>query len=237
MLAESVLLREAIVAVEGEAGAAGVGVPAVAALEDGGRRIVLRPEAPLRGWTSHALVLSSLVRAADGRPVLDPGGRRRTFVVSFETAAPPGPPPEPAITEVRADAETPEAGGEYVEVANLAPARSTSPAGGWGNGPRPARSRGAPSRRVRTRPSRRAASRWWRVESYDGRYPLPAGTAVLACGATALLGGLATTGPRQSCCADPRGEVVATLGEGGAPLCPVVERRDAAGPDEPGNLV
>ena len=52
-----------------------------------------------------------------GAPVLDPEGHRRTFVGTFSTVA--GPPPRPVLTEVRAVAATPQAGGEYVELLNL----------------------------------------------------------------------------------------------------------------------
>jgi hypothetical protein len=235
VLAEAAELRAAVDAVESEAGAGGLGVPARAVLEDGGRRVVLHPDAPLRAHTGHVLVLSSLARAADGRQVLDPDGRHRTFLASFETGAPEGPPPLPVLTEVRADAASPEAGGEYVEVAN----RGAGPLdlAGWRLGKRTAA----------------GALAWCTVAAgpavgpggiallaggaWDGRYPLPAGVPVLACGATTLLGGIANDRPPALLLADPSGTVAATIGEGGAPLCPIaLEKIDPGGADEPGNL-
>ena len=89
-------------------------VPCALSLDAQGRRLTLRPLAPLAPGTVHALVVGPL-RDAGGRPVLDPDGRRRTFVATFETvAAPPGPPPRPVLAEALADAATPEAGGEYL---------------------------------------------------------------------------------------------------------------------------
>jgi hypothetical protein len=73
--------------------------------------------------------------------------------------------------------------------------------------------------------------------AYDGRYALPAGVPVLACGATALLGGLADDRPAAIRLSDPTGALVATLGENGGPVCAgAVEVIDPAGPDEPANL-
>jgi hypothetical protein len=223
--------------VERDGGAAPGFVAVRATLEDGGRRVLLRPEAPLRARTGHALVLSSRVRAADGRPVLDPVGRRRPFVASFETGAPEGPPPAPVLTEILADAATPEAGGEYVEIANLgAGALDLS---GWRIGKRSAAGAlswctiaGAAGAAVPPGGIALVGGGAW-----DGRYPLPAGVPVLACGAAALLGGIANDRPPAIVLADPAGGVVGSLGERGAPLCPVaLERRDPAGPDEPWNL-
>jgi hypothetical protein len=238
VLAEAARLREAEAAVESEAGGSGEGVPARAALEDGGRRVRLVPVAPLRGFTGYALVLSSLARAADGEPVLDPDGRRRTFVARFTTAAPPGPPPRPAVTEVRVRAATPEAGGEYVEVANLG--EGPLDLAGWRLSKRSAA--GALSSCTISAPPGAAAvppggAALVAGGAWDGRYAVPAGVAVLACGATALLGGLADDRPADVLLADPAGAVASTLGERGAPACAAaVERIDPAGPDEPGNL-
>jgi hypothetical protein len=236
-LVPAAALRDALLALDGDAAAPAGAVPARAALEDGGRRVALRPEAPLHGYTRYALVLSSRARAADGRPVLDPEGRRRTFVAPFGTAAPEGPPPRPVLTEVRADAETPEAGGEYVELANLG--GGALDLGGWRLGKRTAA----------------GALAWCTVVApegtvvpdggvalvgggaWDGRYALPPGVAVLSCGGSALLGGLANDRPPELLLADPAGNVVATLGAGGAPRCAAaLERIDPLGPDAPWNL-
>jgi hypothetical protein len=238
VLVEAAAVREATEAVESEAGVPGAGVPARRTLHDGGRRVVLRPDAPLRALTSYALVLSSLVRAADGRPVLDPDGRRRTFVAGFETGAPEGPPPRPVLTEARADADTPEAGGEYVEISNLG--AGTLDLAGWRVAKRSASGAlssclvGAASGGTVVPPGGRAVVAGG---AYDGRYAIPAGVAVLACGATALAGGLANDRAVDLLLADPLGTVVATLGENGADMCPIaIERIDIYGADEPGNL-
>jgi hypothetical protein len=239
VLAEQAALREAIEAVESEPGAAGPGVvPVRASLEDGGRRVVLRPLEPLRPLRGYAIVLSSLARAADGRPVLDPDGRHRTFVASFETGAPEGPPARVAITEVRADAETPEAGGEYVEVVNLGAApldldgfrlAKRTPGGGLGSC-------------AVTVPAGAAALPPGGIAllaggAYDGRYALPAAVPVLSCGGTALLGGIANDRAPELLLADQAGTVVASLGANGAPTCPLaLERLDPAAPDEPAHL-
>jgi hypothetical protein len=120
-LARAADARAVATAAESEAGL-GAGAPVVpcaATLEPGGRRLVLRPAAPLAAGAPYAIVLGP-ARDPAGRPVLDPEGHRRTFVATFATAPPPpGPPPRPVITEVRAVAATPQAGGEYVEVWNL----------------------------------------------------------------------------------------------------------------------
>lgn len=240
VLAPSEVLRDAIAAVESDAGAAGLAglVPADASPEDGGSRIVLQPRAPLRAYTAYGLVLSSRVRAADGRPVLDPEGRRRTFVASFGTGAPEGPPPAAAITEVLADADTPEAGGEYVEIANLGAAALDL--GGF-------------------RLAKRTSSGTWSScavvapagvvvapgglalvagGAYDGRYSLPDDVPVMTCGATALLGGIANDRSPDLLLADPVGTVLATFGASGAPVCArAAELTDPSAGDEVANIV
>jgi hypothetical protein len=240
VLVGSDALRAAIAAVESDAGAADLAgaIATDASLADGGARVVLRPLAPLRGFTAYALVLSSRIRSADGRPVLDPEGRRRTFVASFETRAPEGPPPAPALTEVLADADTPEAGGEYVEVANLGDAPLDL--AGWRLAKRTAA--GALVACAIEVPAGAAPLGPGEVAlvaggAWDGRYGLPGWVPVLACGATALLGGIANDRAPDLLLADPGGTVRATLGERGAPICPAaLERVDPAGPDAPGNL-
>jgi len=239
VLAEAAALRDAVAAVDSEAGAADLGVPAQAVLADGGLRVVLRPDAPLRAHSGYALVLSSRSRAADGRPMLDPDGRRRTFVAPFETGAPEGPPPAPALTEVRIDAETPEAGGEYVEVGNL----GAGPLDLAGHRLSKRTATGTLSSCLVVAPPGGGVVPPGGVAlvaggAYDGRYPLPAGVPVLACGATALLGGIANDRAPAILLADPAGTVIATIGASGAPTCAAaLEKRDPAGADEPGNLV
>lgn len=236
VLAEAGALDAAAAAVESVAGARGAGIPVTATLGDGGASVTLRPEAPLRAHLGHAVVVSSRIHAADGRPVLDPSGRRRTFVARFETGAAEGPPPVPALTEVRADADAPEAGGEYVEVANLG--AGALDLRGWRLGKRSAAGaltwctiEGAAADAVRPAGVALVAGGAW-----DGRHPLPPGVPVLRCGATGLAGGLANDRAVDLALADPLGAVAATLGARGAPRCPVaVERVAADAPDVPGS--
>ncbi|ACL63990.1 conserved hypothetical protein [Anaeromyxobacter dehalogenans 2CP-1] len=232
-------MKAALDAVESEEGGAGLAqaVPARAALDADGTRAVLRPDAPLRAHAGYALVLSSRARAADGRPVLDADGRRRPSIATFETGAAAGPPPAPALTEVRADAATPEAGGEYAELANLGEgpldlyghrlAKRTS-TGGLSSCALPPDAVVAPGEVVVLAGG-----------AYDGRYALPAGTRVLACGATALLGGIANDRPPELLLLDGSGAMVASFGAAGvAPVCAeaAAVKRDPAGPDVAANL-
>jgi len=199
---------------------------------------VLVPRAALRGFTAYSVVLSSRTRSADGRRVLDPDGRQRTFVASFETGAPEGPPPRPEITEVRADAATPEAGGEYAEVANLG--EGPLDLGGWRLAKRTS-SGALSSCAIEAPPGVVVAAGEVALVAggaYDGRYALPAGVAVFRCGASALLGGIANDRPPELLLADPTGTTRATFGAQGAPICPEgpAEKIDPEGPDEPANL-
>jgi len=209
-----------------------------ASLEDGGRRAVLAPAAPLRGHAAYALVVGARLHDREGRPVLDAEGRSRGSVVAFETGARPGPPPRPALTELRADAATPEAGGEYVEVANLGEGpldllgwrlRKTAPGGAAASCLlEPSEAELVPEGGV----ALVAGGAW------DGRYPVPAGVPVLRCGGGALLGGIANEVPPALALLDPGGVEVTTLGWGiGAPRCAeAVVRREPAGPDVPLNV-
>ena len=240
VLAPAAALREAIAAVESDVGAAGLAaaVPAEIALEEGGRRAALRPRAPLRAQTPYALVLSSRLRAAGGGAVLDPDGRRRTFVAPFETGAAPGPPPRPVITEVRAHAASPEAGGEYVELANrgtgafalaglrLAKRTTTGALSGCDL---------AVASDAEVPPGELALVVGG---AYDGRYAVPPGVPVVRCGAAALLGGLANDRAPELVLLDATGVTLASFGAGGvAPICPAaIERIDPEGPDVGENL-
>jgi hypothetical protein len=212
-------LRDALAAVETEEGA-GAGVARVAAelgLDEEGTRLTLRPAAPLAAGGAYALVLSSLATALDGRPVLDAEGKALPTVVRFSVAR--APPPAVILTEVLADAATPEAGGEYAEVLDLGPGpldlagwrfekrlESGSWSGctigaGWG-GPAPV---GAVALVV--------------GGSWDGRYPLPAGAAVFPCGATSLAGGIANDRPPVIRLLDPSGAVATVLDASGVGAC------------------
>jgi hypothetical protein len=239
-LARAADARAVAAAVESAGGltASAPALPCEVRLLDGGRRIELTPRAPLALGAAHVLVVGP-IHDAEGRPVLDPDGKRRTFLATFETeAGPPGPPPRPVLTEARADAETPEAGGEYVEVQNRGPAPLDL--AGW-------------------RLAKRTASGTWTGcdllgaaggplppggyalltgAAWDGRYAVPAGTPRWSCAGTTLAGGLANDRSPELRLLDPAGAVQATLGEGGvAPRCPVVvERIDPAGPDSAANL-
>jgi hypothetical protein len=237
VLVTETALRAAVAAVESDTGADALGgaVACDASLDPDGRRVVLRPRAPLRAFTGHALVLSSRVRAADGRAVLDPEGRRETFVAAFATGAPEGPPPAPVLTEVRADAETPEAGGEYVEVANLG--EGALDLEGWQLAKRTASGALSSCRIGPGAAIGRGAVALVGGGAWDGRYGIPAGVPVHACGTTALLGGIANDRAPAILLVDPLGAVRTTFGEGGGLVCPVaVERIDAAGADLPSNL-
>jgi hypothetical protein len=207
-------------------------------LLDGGRRIELRPQAPLAEGAVHALVLGP-VHDATGRPVLDPEGKRRTFVTTFETEpGPPGPPPHPVLTEVRADAVTPEAGGEYVEVQNLGAAPLDL--SGWrlekltGSGTLA----GCDLALATGGPVAPGGYALLTGGAWDGRYQVPAGTPRFACGGTTLAGGLANDRAPELRLLDPAGATQATFGLGGtAPRCPgPCERVEPTGPDAAGNL-
>lgn len=237
VLAPVSALREALAAVSSDAGASGFpsAVTTRATLVADRTRVELVPVSALWPRTGYALVLGP-ARAADGRPVLDPDGRRRAFVATFETGDLPGPPPRPVLTEVRADAATPEAGGEYVEVANLG--EGALALEGWRLGKRTAT--GALVTCTVTGGAYVAPGGLGLVVggAYDGRYPLPADVPVFRCGATALLGGIANDRAPELSLLDFAGEVASTFGAGAvAPRCPAaVERIHPAGPDDAANL-
>jgi len=238
VLVPSAILHEALAAVESEAGAAGLAeaVPAKLTLEDGRRRAVLRLAAPLRARTGYALVLSSRARDEEGRPVLDAEGRIRPSVLEFETGVAAGPPPRAVLTEARADAATPEAGGEYVEIAN----RGEGPLDLYGHRLAKRTASGAVSSCVLSEGVVAPGGVALAVGgAYDQRYALPAGTVLVSCGATALLGGLANDRGPEVLLLDATGEPIATFGAGGsAPVCAeAAVRIDVDGEDTAGNLV
>jgi hypothetical protein len=240
-LARAEDLGAALEALEAEGGPA-PGAPlvpaaAVAVAVDGGTSVSLSPAEPLAPWAGYALLVSSRVRDAQGRPVLAPDGRHGPFVQPFSTGAAPGPPPLPVLTEVRVDAETPEAGGEWVEVANLGEGALDL------RGHRLAKRSAAgelSSCALALREGTAAPPGGHALlvgGAWDGREPLPAGTPLYGCGTTALLGGIANDRPVRLLLLAPSGEVLSTLGEGGeAPVCAILERLSPLGPDEPWNL-
>lgn len=236
VLVPAAAVRAALLAVESDAGAAGLAeaVPAAAELEDGGARAVLRPAAPLRARTAHAVVISSRLEDAWGRPVLDASGQRRPTVAPFTTSAAAGPPPRPVLTEARVDAETPEAGGEYVEVVNL----GEGPLDLAGHRLQKVTATGATASCAVEAPAPVPPGGAAVIAggAWDGRDPLGEGAVLARCGATAVVGGLANDRPPELRLLDPGGAVLSTLGAGGAPACAVVARVDPEGPDAPSNL-
>jgi hypothetical protein len=206
-----------------------------ATLTEGGRRIELRPLATLAGAAAYALVVAPTLRDAEGRAVLDPEGHRQTFVATFSTVA--GPPPRPVLTEVRAVAATPQAGGEYVELLNLG--EEPLDLSGW----RLEKRTSAGSLAGCTVEAAAAAlppGAFGLIagEAWDGRYPASASTIRFTCGGSAVAGGLADDRPPEVRLVDPSGALLSTFGQGGAgPRCPAaVERIDALAPDQPANF-
>ncbi|MFO0583178.1 MAG: Ig-like domain-containing protein [Anaeromyxobacter sp.] len=233
-------LAAARAAVEGDAGTSSLtaGVALEAALVDGGRRAVLTPVGSLRGRVTYAVVVAERLRDPDGRPVLDASGKTRASVTEFTTAKTPGPPPVPVLTEVRADADTPEASGEYAEIANLGD--GVLDLLGWRLAKRTASGATSscvlapgPDELVPPYGVALVAGGGW-----DDRYALPDGVPVLRCGTSALLGGLSNEAPPALALIDPDGAVATTLGAGGPlPVCPeAIARLDPWGPDLPWNL-
>ncbi len=219
------------------------GAPVLAArieLLPGGDRARLVPDRPLWPMGAWAVVVGVGLRDAEGREVLDPAGRKRALRREFQTGdldlanLPPL-----ALTEALARAASPEAGGEYAEVAN----RGTAPVdlAGFRLAKRaasgvPARCTIEPGSGGPLGPGGRAivAGGAW-----DGRYPLPAGTPLYRCGATALLGGLADDRPVALALESPGGALLAGLGWAEeAPLCASgpLALVDPAGPDAAANL-
>ena len=144
----------------------------------------------------------------------------------------------PVLTEVLADAEAPEAGGEYVEVANL------------GSGS--ARLTGF---RLAKRSASGAVTRCTLEPlegvlppgahglvvsgAWDGRYRLPPGIPLFRCGTGALAGGIANDRPPELALEGPDGGVVSGLGWTATSLrCTgrSLERIHPAGPDAAANL-
>ncbi len=140
----------------------------------------------------------------------------------------------PVVTEVLADADAPEAGGEYVEVANLGTAEADL--SGWAlakRGPSGAFTRCALDA-LSGGPVPAAGFALVVGGAYDGRYALPPGVPLYTCGRAALLGGLANDRPVALALEDAQGAVVSTVGIAEpAPRCPTgaLERRAPAAED------
>ncbi len=149
--------------------------------------------------------------------------------------------PRPALvlTEALADADAPEAGGEYAEIANVGTGDAElegyalAKAGSTGTFTRCTLGPGAGG------PLAPGGLALVVGGSYDGRYPLLPGVVLYRCGAKALVGGLANTRPVALALEDRAGQVVSTLGiVEPAPRCPTgaLERVHPAGPDAASNL-
>jgi hypothetical protein len=211
-------LRAALDAVEAVEPAEGIAQPpGTVELDEGATRLRFSPAGPLPAGSAWALLLSSRALSADGRHVLDVEGRMRPTVVEFSVAALP--PPAVLLTEVLADAATPEAGGEYAEVLNLGPGpldlagwrfEKRTAAGAWsgcsiGEGAGGPVAVGAVALVV--------------GGSWDGRYALPGVTATYPCGATSLAGGIANDRPPELRLLDPAGAPAALLDATAIPAC------------------
>jgi hypothetical protein len=205
------------------------------ALLDGGRRLTLTPRRPLPAGSAFALLVASTLRDAEGRPVLDPEGHQRSWLGTFSTVA--GPPPRPVLTEVRAVASTPQAGGEYVELLNLGD--GPLDLSGWRLEKRTASGQlTGCTVAAAAEPLQPGGYALLTSGAWDDRYPVPSVTVRFACGTATLAGGLADDRPPELRLLDWTGALTATFGEGGtAPRCPAaVERVDAEGGDTAGNF-
>jgi hypothetical protein len=126
-------------------------------------------------------------------------------------AATGAPAARPVVTEVLADAATPQAGGEYVEIANLG--SGDADLTGWKLAKRSAS--GTVSRctiEPRGDPVPPGGHGLVVGGSWDGRYPVPAGVPLFHCGATSLAGGLADDRAPAIALESPAGAVVSGFG-------------------------
>ncbi len=194
--------------------------------------------------------LSTRCPAAVTVPGLCPGRRVKVRALAEDLAgnrAEPGPwllattgspAPRLVITEVLADAATPQAGGEFVELANLG--SGDADLRGWKLAKRSAA--GAVSR-CTLEPRNGALPPGGHAlvvgGSWDGRYPVPAGVPLFLCGATSLAGGLADDRAPALALESPSGEVVSGFGWAAPSLrCTArsVERILPGGEDATSNL-
>ena len=117
----------------------------------------------------------------------------------------------PVVTEVLADAATPQAGGEYVEIANLG--SGDADLTGWKLAKRSASGTvGRCSLEPKGGPIPPGGHGLVVGGGWDGRYPLPAGAPLFHCGATSLAGGLADDRAPAIALESPSGAVVSGLG-------------------------
>ncbi len=164
--------------------------------------------------------------------------RHRSVAGPWLQAASLPPRPAPVLSEVLADADTPEAGGEYVEVANL----GTGQADLTGHVLAKRTSSGAFTRCTLAQLAGGAIPAGGHAllvgGSYDGRYALAPGTPIYRCGASALAGGLANDRAPALALEDPQGLVVSSAGLAEpAARCAegALERIHPAGPDASAN--
>ncbi|MGA8893539.1 MAG: lamin tail domain-containing protein, partial [Anaeromyxobacteraceae bacterium] len=156
-------------------------------------------------------------------PGLCPGRRVRVRVLAEDlagnaaapgewmTAATGAPVARLALTEVLADASTPQAGGEYVEVANL----GSGDADLTGHHLAKRSASGAVSRcTLEPQGGTLPAGAHGLVVGggWDGRYKVPAGVPLFRCGATSLAGGLADDRAPALALESPSGAVLSGLG-------------------------
>ncbi len=157
---------------------------------------------------------------------------------AWMVAATGSPAPRVVLTEVLAEAATPQAGGEYVEVANLGSGEADLT--GWKLAKRSAS--GAVSRcTLEPKGGPLAPGEHGLVVggAWDGRYTTPAGVPLFACGATSLAGGLADDRAPAVALESPTGAVVSGFGWTGSSLrCAgrSVERTLPRGEDAASNL-
>ncbi len=148
----------------------------------------------------------------------DLAGHRGAFVAALDTAA-LAPEPLPVVTEVLADADAPEAGGEYVEIANLGTGEVDL--AGFVLAKRTATGKLVRCT-IQAMPGGVVAPGAHALVvggAYDGRYALPAAVPTYRCGAAALLGGLPNDRPVAVQLEYGGGEIASSAG-----IAEVVER-------------
>ena len=163
----------------------------------------------------------------------DLAGHRGGAGTWIEAATLP-PRPAPVLTEALADADTPEAGGEYAEVANV----GTGDADLVGFALAKRSASGAMSRcTLEAKAGGPIAPGGYALVvggAYDSRYELPPGTVLYQCGSKALAGGLANDRALALALEDANGQAISTMGIAeAAPRCPqgALERIQPVGPD------
>jgi hypothetical protein len=156
----------------------------------------------------------------------------------WQDAATLPPRPAPVLTEALADADTPEAGGEYVEVANVG--TGDADLAGFVLAKRSAS--GAMARcALEAKAGGPVAPGGYALivgGAYDARYQLPPGTVLYQCGSNALAGGLANDRALALALEDGEGRTLSSMGIAeAAPRCSrdALERIDPTGPDAAAN--